>query len=146
MSTRHEEAAARAWELLQDLADAHSRHGELAEALGFRLGAGRGKVLLRLRDEAMSLTDLAAATGVDAPYATLIVDRLQAHGLVSREPHPHDRRRRLVSLTPAGREAIATADAIRQRPPRAVGSLGAADLRELTRLLELVVAADASGR
>ena len=49
-------AVGQAWRLMHDLADAHSRHGELAEALGFRLGAGRGKVLLRLRDEAMTLT------------------------------------------------------------------------------------------
>ncbi|MBC3841378.1 hypothetical protein GXW82_16940 [Streptacidiphilus sp. 4-A2] len=33
-------AAERAWALLHGFAEAHNRHGDLAEALGFRLGAG----------------------------------------------------------------------------------------------------------
>jgi len=75
---------------MQQFVDSHNRHVDLAQALGFRLGAGRGKILFQLRDGAMTLTDLAEANGVDAPYATLIVDKLEAHGLVERQPHPED--------------------------------------------------------
>jgi len=78
---------------MRQFVDAHNRHSDLATALGFRLGAGRGKVLLQLRDGPMTLSQIAAANSVDAPYATLIVDKLEDHGLVERQLHPDDRRR-----------------------------------------------------
>ena len=130
--------AEQAWTLMQQFVDAHNRHGDLAQALGFRLGAGRGKILFQLRHGPMTLTELANANGVDAPYATLIVDKLEAHGLVERQPHPDDRRRKLVMLTTAGRDAIATADAILLRPPRSLEALKAEELRQLIRLLKRV--------
>jgi len=139
---RSRRPAEQAWTLMQRFVDAHNRHGDLAQALGFRLGAGRGKILFQLRHGPMTLTELAGANGVDAPYATLIVDKLEDRGLVERQPHPDDRRRKLVMLTPAGRDALATADAILLRPPRALGALNAEELRQLTRLLKRVLEAD----
>ena len=127
---------------MQRFVDVHSRRGELAEALGFRLGGGRGKVLFQLRNGPMTLRQLAEANGVDAPYATLIVDKLEAHGLVERQPHPDDRRRKLVTLTAAGHDAIATADAILLRPPHAISTLPADDLSQLTQLLTRLIDAD----
>ncbi len=79
---------------------------------------------------------------MDAPYATLVVDKLEAHGLVERRPHPDDRRRKLVTLTTAGREAIAAADAVLLRPPRAVGTLRDEELRLLVHLLKRLIEAD----
>ena len=58
--------AEQVWVLMQQFVDSHNRHVDLAQALGFRLGAGRGKILFQLRDGAMTLTDLAEANGVDA--------------------------------------------------------------------------------
>jgi DNA-binding MarR family transcriptional regulator len=137
-------AAGQAWVLMHRFVEAHNRHGELAEALGFRLGGGRGKILFQLRAGPATLGELAAANGVDAPYATLIVDKLQAHGLVERRPHPQDRRRKLVTLTAAGHDAIATADAILLRPPPAVAHLTAGELAQLTALFTRLLAADVS--
>jgi DNA-binding MarR family transcriptional regulator len=134
--------AEQAWALLWRFVESHNRHGALAEALGFRLGAGRGKVLFQLRDGALTLGALAEANAMDAPYATLVVDKLEAHGLVERRPHPDDRRRKLVTLTAAGRDAIATADAILRRPPDAMGSLGSDDLRRLIELVQRLIDAD----
>jgi DNA-binding MarR family transcriptional regulator len=132
----------RVWALMHGFVDAHSRRGDLAEALGFRLGAGRGKALFQLRSGSMTLRQLAEAIGADAPYTTLIVDKLEAHGLVERLPHPEDRRRKLVTLTTAGEEAIATADAILRRPPRAFSALPAQDVEQLTQLLTRLLDAD----
>jgi DNA-binding MarR family transcriptional regulator len=131
------------WALMQRFVEAHDRRGELAEALGFRLGGGRGKILFQLRDGPVTLGQLAEANGVDAPYATLIVDKLEARGLVERRPHPDDRRRKLVTLTAAGHNAIATADAILLRPPPAISSLPADDLAQLTALFTRLLDADA---
>ncbi len=134
--------AEQAWTLMQQFVDSHNRHRDLAQALGFRLGAGRGKILFQLRHQAMTLTELAEANGVDAPYATLIVDKLEAHGLVERQPHPEDRRRKLVTLTAAGHEAIATADAILRRPPQAISTLGDEEQRQLIQLLHRLIKVD----
>ena len=129
---------------MQQFVEAHHRRGELAETLGFRLGGGRGKILFQLRDGPATLSQLAQANGVDAPYATLIVDKLEEHGLVERRPHPDDRRRKLVTLTAAGHKAIATADEILLRPPPAIKTLPADDLRQLTELLTRLIEADAA--
>ncbi|WP_052069114.1 MarR family winged helix-turn-helix transcriptional regulator [Streptacidiphilus albus] len=137
--------AQRAWALMYSFVGTHNRHGDLAEALGFRLGAGRGKALFQLRDHPLTLRQLADAIGADAPYTTTIVDKLEAHGLVERLPHPDDRRRKLVTLTPAGHQAIATADAILLRPPSALDSLPPQELDHLTRLLTHLLAADQHG-
>ena len=142
---RSPDPAARAWVLLQEFVDRHSRHGDLAQALGFRLGAGRGKILFQLRHGPLTLSQLAEANGFDAPYATLVVDKLESHGLVERRLHPADRRRKLVTLTPAGQAAVETADAIRLRPPAAVSALEADELRLLTGLLERLVDSDRPG-
>ncbi|WP_245795832.1 MarR family winged helix-turn-helix transcriptional regulator [Actinacidiphila alni] len=135
-------AAERAWALMHGFVEAHNRHGDLADALGFRLGAGRGKVLFRLRQGPLTLRELAEFIGADAPYTTVVVDKLEAHGLVERRPHPDDRRRKLVALTAAGRRAVATADAILLRPPTALASVPERDLEQLTQLLARIVAAD----
>ena len=73
-----------------------------------------------------------------------IVDKFEAHGLVERHPHPDDRRRKLVALTAAGHDAIATADAILLRPPPAIRKLPADDLGQLTGLLTRLLDADAA--
>jgi DNA-binding MarR family transcriptional regulator len=52
--------------------------------------------------------DLAAALGVTARTVTGLVDGLVAAGLVTREPHPSDRRATLVTLTGAGTDLVAT--------------------------------------
>lgn len=137
-------AGEQAWGLMQQFVDAHSRHGDLAAALGFRLGAGREKVLFQLRNGARTLPQLAEVNGFDAPYTTLVVDKLAAHGLVERTQHPDDRRRKLVSLNDGGLAALVTADAIRSRPPPAVGALPAGELRQLTLLLQRLVDSDES--
>jgi DNA-binding MarR family transcriptional regulator len=122
--------------------DEHSRHGELANALGFSLGAGRGKVLFQLRAGPLTHGQLAELNRTSGPYVSVIVDKLEAHGLVQRGPHPDDGRRKLVSLTPAGLDAIATAEAILYRPPEAIAALSEKELKQLIDLTQRVLDAD----
>lgn len=129
------DTATRAWTSLYAFVEAQGRRAELAEALGFSLGGGRGKVLTRLGDGPLSLRDIAAEIGVDAPYATVIVDKLESHGLVERRPHPDDRRRKLVALTDAGHRALTTVEHILRRPPAAMRRLTQAQQRTLVDLL-----------
>ena len=87
---------------MRQFVDGHSRHGDLAEALGFSLGAGRGKILFQLRTGPLTHSQLAELNQTTGPYVSLIVDKLEEHGLVQRGPHPDDRRRKLSPSLPAG--------------------------------------------
>ena len=55
--------------------------------------------------------ELATALGVTPRNITTLVDGLEATGFARREPHPHDRRAVLVTLTPRGEEAMRAMDA-----------------------------------
>ena len=129
---------------MRQFVDEHSRHSDLAEALGFSLGAGRGKVLFQLRTGPLTHSQLAELNQTTGPYISLIVDKLEEHGLVERGPHPDDRRRKLVSLTPSGLSAIATAEAILYRPPVAITVLTKEEVDHLIDLMQRVIDADES--
>jgi DNA-binding MarR family transcriptional regulator len=129
---------------VRQLVDEHSRHNDLREALGFSLGAGRGKVLFQLRNGPLTHSQLAELNQTTGPYVSLIVDKLEEHGLVQRGPHPDDRRRKLVSLTSGGLDAIATAETILYRPPTAMAALTDEELNHLTDLVQRVIDADES--
>jgi len=62
-------------------------------------------VLSALRDgPTRTQVALAAAIGADKTRLIPVLDDLQRRGLIAREPDPADRRVRLLSLTPAGRD------------------------------------------
>jgi len=68
-----------------------------------RFPLSQGMVLGRLdRHGPMGVSDLAAAERVRPQSMAQTVAELEAAGMVTRAPDPHDRRRALVSLTPAG--------------------------------------------
>src|ERR1700691_4476602 len=72
-----------------------------------RLPFTHGAVLARLeRDGPRSASELAAAERVRPQSMAETVGDLEADGLVTRAPHPTDRRRALVSLTDAGRATL----------------------------------------
>jgi len=58
----------------------------------------------------LDATRLAALVNYDRPTLTGVIDRLEAKGLLTRQPDPADRRARLLFLTPEGRKALAEAD------------------------------------
>jgi len=72
-----------------------------------------GYVVLSALDDGPVRTQAALADQVSADKTRIIttLDRLQASGLISREPDPRDRRVRLLSITPAGRTVRASAQA-----------------------------------
>ena len=134
--------AQQAWTLIRRFVDEHSRHGDLTDALGFSLGAGRGKVLFQLRNGPLTHRQLAELNETTSPYMSVIVDKLEEHGLVERGPHPDDGRRKLVALTPTGFDAIVTAEAILYRPPEAMTALSQKELKQLIGLVKRILDAD----
>lgn len=104
----------------------------------------RTRVLRRLFDAPMTLTQLAEATGSDAPATTVAVNDLEHRGLVERYPHPDNKRAKLVSVTPAGRQMVALVRrTVRDDAPPGVNDLSRTDLAHLRRILERI---DRAGR
>jgi DNA-binding MarR family transcriptional regulator len=133
-----DEQACRVWAAMRDLTASHPAKNALRDALNLGRGSGRVKALLWLTEGPLSLSGLAEAIGVDAPYATLIVDTLEEHGLVERRPDPADRRRKLVSLTPEGKETVARVSRIQREPPPGFGNLTPAELETLETLIRRI--------
>lgn len=80
--------------------------------------------------------DLARTTMITTGAATKRLDRLEARGLLRRDPDPADARAKVVSLTPAGRELIDAAFTEHMRnEARLVGRLSARDRADLERVL-----------
>jgi DNA-binding MarR family transcriptional regulator len=132
--------AGRVWAAMRALVDSQPTKQQLREALDLGRGSGRVKSLMWLTEGPLSLSGLAEAIGVDAPYATLIVDSLEERGLVERQPDPADRRRKLVTLTPAGTNAVAQVIRIQREPPPGFASLSAAELETLEGLVRRIAA------
>jgi DNA-binding MarR family transcriptional regulator len=130
--------ATRVWIAIRELGLHYPDHQTLRDALDLGRGSGRVKSLLKLCDGPLSLSGLAEAIGVDAPYATLIVDNLEERGLVERRPDPADRRRKLVALTAKGTEATARVLRIQQQPPPGFGRLTPEELNTLEDLVKRV--------
>lgn len=101
----YEQAAA----LNQAIRQVGIRHRALAVSLLGRLGLYPGQEVLLLQlDEHGPRTQvqLAAGAGCEPPSVTLMVRKLEAAGLVTRETSSDDRRSVTVSLTPRGRALI----------------------------------------
>lgn len=125
--------ATRAWTEMQAFVTGANRHRALRAELD--LGPKRAGVLIKLTEGPMTLREIAETADVDPPAATIAVNQFQRRGLVRREPHPDDNRRKLVHLTDAGLQAAKTARMILTAPPPALAVLHADDLATLTRIL-----------
>jgi DNA-binding MarR family transcriptional regulator len=130
------ELAAEIWRQMSDLVLDQDRRRQVSEAMG--LSFIRIKVLRRVAKLPLTLRELSAKLGIDPPYTTVVVQDLAERGLVERVAHPTDRRAKLVTVTPAGRQAAARAEAILREPPAGLLSLPAATLQELARTLRAI--------
>ena len=82
-------------------------HLDMCERLG--LSAGELLALAHLSlDGALGPTELTHRLHITTGAMTAMLDRLAERDYVVREPHPSDRRRIVVRLTPGGRDRIFT--------------------------------------
>ncbi|MGW4501532.1 MarR family winged helix-turn-helix transcriptional regulator [Micromonospora sp. NPDC004336] len=93
------------WLLTQTAAHAGRLVGEAFAALGAR---GYHYRLLAALDEfgPASQADLGRRGGIDRSDVVATVNELAANALVVRAPDPTDRRRNVITLTPAGRDEL----------------------------------------
>jgi DNA-binding MarR family transcriptional regulator len=107
---------------------------KMSEAAG--LPFSRVRALDRLSRGPLALHTLAEVIGTDPPATTVIVNDLEAHGLVVRETHPDDKRRKVVSLTAEGRRVLRSARAVNEKAPATFGALTDKDVADLIRIAE----------
>ncbi|HEX4048753.1 MAG TPA: MarR family transcriptional regulator [Elusimicrobiota bacterium] len=92
------------------------------------------KMLHAVKGGAARVGALAEAFGISQPAASLMVESMVEEGLLKRAPHPGDRRRVALSLTPKANAAV---DAIYRRAfakiDRRLARLPAARKKELAR-------------
>jgi len=113
----------------------HRRTSE--ELLGMRLK--QFLLLGYVRDHGnggVSQQELETALLIDANSVVLLLNELEAAGLSVRRRDPHDRRRHLVEITPAGRVAVERAEKARESLEDAILTDFTADERAaLTKVL-----------
>jgi DNA-binding MarR family transcriptional regulator len=124
-------AAREAWGLFWRIftADKPRRMATLNE-LG--LAPMQSMALMHLRPgEPMTMSAMAHALMCDNSNVTGIVDRLEDRGLVERQPAEHDRRVKMLSITPRGIEVRAGLSARLAEPPEPLAGLSIEDQRAL---------------
>ena len=93
-------------------------------------------VHLHLHPEDSEPAAMAAANYFPRQTVTFILDILEKQGLAVRQPHPNDRRRKLVALTPKGKEkAEAMVQDMVQFESAALRSIETVDLPRLQSFL-----------
>lgn len=76
-------------------------------------------ILVCLRDQGPLIQrEIAASLALDPGDLVAYLDRLAARGVIDRVPDTRDRRRRVIDLTPAGRELLDRADTALARATR----------------------------
>lgn len=86
---------------------------------------------------------LARAIGFDTSTIAAVIDRLEARALLQRAVSPQDRRVRLLTLTPAGQQALeALQPGMRRAQERMLEPLPKAERAEFMRMLKLLVTAN----
>lgn len=128
-------ATQEAWELLTELMTGQ-RSRILAIASEFELAPAQVIALKSLQPgHPKPMSELASVMRCDNSNVTGIVDRLEARGLVERRPGDHDRRVKMLEVTPAGAELRERLHERLSRPPEPIASLGEADARALRDIL-----------
>ncbi|MDI3385942.1 MarR family winged helix-turn-helix transcriptional regulator [Streptomyces sp. B-S-A8] len=119
---------------------ARQGHPDVRPAHGFALQA------IGLGPDAASTTEVGRSLGVSKQAAGKTVDRLVELGYAERSDDPADARRKLVRLTPHGRDALARSAAIFEAlRTRWATALGGDRLRDLEDALRTVTPAESFG-
>jgi len=96
-------------------------------------------IALQTLEEPKPMGELAKQLACDNSNVTWITDRLEERGLVTRTQALHDRRVRLLVLTPRGRRLREEIGARLADPPEAIAELSREDQRALRDILARVV-------
>ena len=128
--------ACEAWELL--LKFFFSQRADLPSfASKFDLSLAQCHVLhLMMPGEPVPMRQVADALSCDASNVTGLIDRLEARGLVQRQPSSEDRRVKVLLLTAEGVRLRSTVLDRMTKPPEIFNKLSADEQHELVKILK----------
>jgi DNA-binding MarR family transcriptional regulator len=129
----HDRSAQQAWQAMAALVLDNQRRREVSAQTGVSFGTM--KALRRIAGRPMSMRELAGLLGMGPPNLTPVIDDLERSGFVERQPHPTDRRVKLVVATPKGAALARRANKILDRPPAGLLDLPAEELDTLVGIL-----------
>jgi DNA-binding MarR family transcriptional regulator len=132
-----EEPAAEAWRLIRSISHdptAMAACHQVTQETGLPLAPVRALLVMPL-DGTLSMRQLARRLGCDNSYVTPLVDALERRGLAVRQPHPTDRRIKVIVLTDRGLELARRVQLADTTPPAAFSALSGAELVTLRDLL-----------
>ena len=92
-------------------------------------------IALQSLEQPMPMGELAKLLACDSSNVTWITDRLEERGLVERQAADHDRRIKLLVLTPKGRRLREEIQKHLDQPPPAIEALSRDDQRTLVDVL-----------
>jgi DNA-binding MarR family transcriptional regulator len=115
-------------------------HGLLQEGFAAHGDGLRGyhyRLLAALEESGpSSQADLARSTGVDRSDVVGVLGELEGRGMITRDVDPTNRRRNVVSITPAGRRTLTALDeVVDEVQERVLEPLSASERRTLRKLL-----------
>jgi DNA-binding MarR family transcriptional regulator len=128
-------AASEAWTMLAELV-ASQRSRTMCVCSDLELAPAQLMALKCLDPDApVAMRELASTLGCDNSNVTGIIDRLEERGLVERRPAPHDRRVKMLVVTPRGREVRQRIKERIEEPPEPLLRLDADEQSALRDLL-----------
>ena len=92
-----------------------ARRLRVAAAPGTISGGALGLLVALVRGGPMPAVALAAEEGLAPQSLTRLLAQLETRGLIVRESDPEDRRNKIITITPAGRQALRVAMQERRR-------------------------------
>jgi DNA-binding MarR family transcriptional regulator len=131
------EPAVEAWRLIRSISHdpaAMAACHQVTQETGLALAPVRVLLVLPLTGS-LSMRQLARRLGCDNSYVTPLVDALERRGLAVRQPHPTDRRVKVIVLTPEGLELARRVQLADTTPPAAFSALTGAEVATLCGLL-----------
>ncbi len=131
--------AAEAWALIAQMFFIHGRPRIMEVGQELDLSPPQ-TIVLRSLDEPRPMGELAGVMRCDSSNITGIVDRLEARGLVQRQPSEHDRRVKMLVVTDEGAELRDQLLARMYAAPEALAALPPDDQRALRDLLRRAAA------
>jgi DNA-binding MarR family transcriptional regulator len=90
-------------EILDAFGSFAKQFGAICHSIAAGFGVASSDLLALFKiDGALPMKDLAQRIGCDASFVTAVADALERRGLARREPAEHDRRVKMLVLTPEG--------------------------------------------
>ncbi len=65
-----------------------------------------GALMVIFTEESVSITDISHILNISKQQMTTVIDKLVCNGMVEKAADPHDRRRSVITLTPAGQKIL----------------------------------------